>query len=54
MRELNEMELEQVCGGPFWGDVGHVLGKLAAMGARMRQHIDSLDNPMLGAMSQGA
>jgi len=54
MRELSHQELEQVCGGAFWGDVGYALGKLAAMGAKMQQHIDSLDNPMLGAISQGA
>lgn len=54
MRDLNSHEIAQVMGAGFWSDVGYAIGKLAAMGAKMQQHIDSLDDPMLGAMSQGA
>jgi len=54
MRELKAEEIEAVPGAGFFADVGYAIGKLAAWGAKMQQHIDSTGNEMLGAMSQGA
>lgn len=54
MRELDIREIEFVSGAGFFTDIGYAIGKLAAWGAKMQQHIDSTGNEMLGAMSQGA
>lgn len=54
MRELTTSEIEHVSGAGFWADVGAALGFLHGSATQMQQKIDSTENIMLGAMSQGA
>jgi hypothetical protein len=54
MRDLITAEIEHVSGAGFWADVGKALGFLHGSATQMQEKIDSSENIMLGAMSQGA
>ena len=54
MRDLITAEIEHVSGAGFWADVGKALGFLHGSATQMQDKIDSSENIMLGAMSQGA
>lgn len=54
MRELDVNETIEVAGGSLYGDVAYVVGKFLGAVAATNQEIDSLENPMLGAMQYGA
>lgn len=54
IRELNNQEIIEVSGAGFWYDVFYAVGVATGAGAATQQSIDSMDNPMLGAMQYGA
>lgn len=62
MRELMNYEIDNVSGGDniiktageYVKDIGQAVGKAWAWATKMQLEIDSKDNSLLGAMSQGA
>ncbi|MCM2321387.1 MAG: hypothetical protein NDI93_18985 [Pseudomonas sp.] len=54
IRELNDQEIIDINGGGFFYDALYALGFVTGAGAATQQHIDSLADPMLGAMQYGA
>jgi hypothetical protein len=54
MKELDIHEVENVSGGSLYGDVAYAVGKFIGAVVANSREIDSMDNPMLGAMQYGA
>jgi hypothetical protein len=54
MRELNVQEVEEVSGGGAGHNLGEALGITVGLVIGFQAFIDSLHDPMLGAMMCGA